>query len=64
MRLITDTELTKRTDVELAILYQVVANALGHTQPGTPDRGRAIESLQNINKARSNRHNQCTVPGF
>lgn len=64
MRLITDTELTNRTDVELAVLFHMVANALGQTRPGTPERGRVVASLCNISQARSNRHKQCRVPGF
>ena len=48
MRLITDTELTNRTDVELAVLFHMVANILGRTRPGTPERGRVIASLRNI----------------
>ena len=64
MRLITDKELTSRTDVELAVLFQMVSNALAHAQPGSPGRRRVIASLQNISHEQAGRHKQCTVPGF
>jgi hypothetical protein len=64
MRLITDTELSSRTDVELAVLFHMVAGALGHTAPGTPGRQAVIASLQNIGRARASRHRQCRVPGI
>lgn len=64
MRVITDIELTSRTDVELAILFDTVAKALAHTKPGSPERSRVIASLQNISRARAVRHMQSTVPGF
>ncbi len=64
MRLITDTELTSRTDVELAVLFHMVSNALAVAKPGSPARRTVIASLQNISRARAVRHKQCTVPGF
>jgi hypothetical protein len=48
----------------LAVLFQMVSNALAHTKPGTPGRRSVIASLQNISQARSSRHRQCKVPGF
>lgn len=64
MRLITESELAGRTDVELAVLFQVVSQALGETVPGTPERRAVIESLRNISMARAGRHRRSTVPGF
>ena len=64
MKLITDTELSSRTDVELAVLFHMAAQALGRTAPGTPARRTVIASLQNIARARVQRHLQCRVPGF
>ena len=64
MRLITDTELTSRTDVELAVLFHMAAKELAQTKPGTPERRTIITSLQNISLARTDRQKQCTVPGF
>jgi hypothetical protein len=64
MRLITDTELTSRSDVELAVLFHMVSNALADARPGSPARRRVIASLQNISRARAGRHKQCRVPGF
>ena len=46
MRLITNTELSSRTDVELAVLFGIFSNALGQTTPGRPDRRSVIASLQ------------------
>jgi len=64
MRLITDTELSSRTDVELAVLFHMAAQALGHTAPGTQERQTVIASLQNISRERAQRHCQSRVPGF
>jgi hypothetical protein len=64
MRLITENDLNGRTDFELAILFGMVAEALGRTKPGTPARRAIIASLQNISLARSAQHRQCLTPGF
>lgn len=64
MRLITDNELTSRTDVELAVLFHVVSQALGSTKTGTPARRTVIASLQNISQARAARHYRYTAPGI
>jgi hypothetical protein len=64
MRLITDSELANRTDLELAILFQIASEALGRTRPGSPERQAAIASLQNIGRARSPRHRRCRTPGL
>jgi len=64
MRLITDTDLASRTDVELAVLFHMVSQALGRTRPGTPGRQAVIASLQNISRARSVRHRQCRALGL
>jgi hypothetical protein len=64
MRLISDTELTGRTDVELAVLFHMVWQALAAAKPGTPTRRTVIASLQNISKARADRHLRCTIPGI
>jgi hypothetical protein len=64
MRLITDSELANRTDLELAILFQIASEALARTTPGSPERQTVIASLQNIGRARSARHRQCRTPGL
>jgi hypothetical protein len=64
MRLITENDLNDRTDFELAILFGMVAEALGRTRPGTPARRAVITSLQNISLARSALYRQCLTPGF
>ena len=52
MRLITETELAGRTDAELALLFQMVSQALTAARPGTPARRAVISSLQNISSVR------------
>jgi hypothetical protein len=64
MKLITGTELTRRTDVELAVLFQAVSEALAVTEPDTPARRNAIASLQNISRERARRHRHSRTPGF
>lgn len=64
MRLITDTELAGRTDVELAVLFQTVSEALPGAAPGTPERRTVITSLQNISRERARRQRQSWPPGL
>jgi hypothetical protein len=64
MRLITDTELASRTDVELAVLFQVASEALASAKPGTQERRDTIASLQNIGRERARRHRQPRPPGL
>lgn len=64
MRVITLTELTNRTDLEIAVLFHMASQALGRTTPGTAGRQAVIASLQNIGQARAVRHRQCTAPGL
>jgi len=64
MRLITDTELTGRTDAELAVLFHMVAQALAAAKPGTPARRNVIASLQNISTAKAQRHYRRKAPGM
>jgi len=64
MRVITDSDLAARSDAELAVLFHVVSQALGRTEPETPARRTAIASLQTISRARAARHSRCMVPGF
>jgi hypothetical protein len=64
MRLITETELTGRTDVELAVLFQIVSQALAAAKPGMPARRAVIESLQNISSVRASRHYASAAPGI
>ena len=64
MRLLTDSELARRADCELAVLFQMATEALAHTAPDTPARRNAIASLQNISRERAHRHRRCRTPGF
>ena len=63
MRLLSVEECAIKTDVELAILFGMVANDLGRAAPGSLARTRAITSLRNINRARSARHYKTKAPG-
>ena len=64
MKVITLNELTTRTDLELAVLFHMTAQALGRTAPGTPERRAVIDSLQNISEARADRHKAGRGPGL
>lgn len=64
MRLITDNELAGRTDVELAVLFHMAAEALAAAKPGSAARRSVIASLQNISRERAQRHYRCLAPGF
>lgn len=64
MRLISDTELASRTDLELAVLFQVASEALATAKPGTQERRDVIASLQNISRERARRHLHCRPPGL
>lgn len=64
MRLLTETELARRADCELAVLFQISAEALAHTAPGTPAHRNAIASLQNISRERACRHRRSRTPGL
>ncbi len=64
MRSITNTELTGRTDVELAVLFQITAEALATTAPGTAARAMVIASLQNIGRANAQRHYRRLAPSL
>lgn len=64
MRMMSDTELSKRSDVELAVLFGMVSNALALTSTGTPERRRVVSNLQSISRARALRHRACRMPGF
>ena len=64
MRVITLDELNSRTDLELAVLFHVTAQALASTTPGTPARRAVIDSLQNISQARADRHKAGRTPGL
>lgn len=64
MRLISDSELTRRSDAELAVLFQKAAQALATTKLDTPERRNAVASLQNIGRERARRHRQPRPPGL
>lgn len=63
MRMISNTELTSRTDSELAILFSMVSKQLAVAKAGTPERRKVIASLQNISIAQRQRHQKLAAPG-
>jgi hypothetical protein len=52
-RLITRSELTGRSESELAALFREVSLGLAQTAPGTPQRRDALASLENIARERA-----------
>lgn len=64
MTLTTETELAGRTDAELAVLFQMVSQALAAAKPGTLARRAVIASLQNISSVRASRRYESTAPGI
>jgi hypothetical protein len=55
MRLITGTELAKRSDSELAAIFGQVSRELSATKPGSPARSKALTSLENVRRERAAR---------
>lgn len=64
MRLITNTELSSRSDSELAVMFHMVSGALAMAKPGTPERRKVVAGLQNISMERAQRYKQCIEPGL
>lgn len=54
-RLITRSELARRTDSELAVLFRQVSQGLATTIPGSPAHRQALASLENIARERTMR---------
>ena len=53
MRLISNTELHRLSEVELSVLFQKVSQALVTTRRETAERRNALASLENIARARA-----------
>lgn len=52
MRLISNSELAKRSERELSALFGEVSRKLVRTERGSPARRNALATLENINRAR------------
>ena len=55
MKLISNYELQKRSNSELAALFAHVSRGLVTTKQDTPERRNALASLENISRARLQR---------
>lgn len=62
MRLMTTHELGTRTEIELAVLFDMVSKALVRTERGTPERRNALASLENIARARMDHRRRAARP--
>ena len=54
-RLITRSELSGRSNLELAALFRAASEALAQSAPGAPARRNALASLENIGRERAAR---------
>jgi hypothetical protein len=55
MKLISNYELQKRSESELAALFCTVSQGLVRTARGSPERRNALASLENISRQRASR---------
>jgi hypothetical protein len=53
MRLISNHELQRKNETELAALFRAVSQGLVLTHRGSPERRNALASLENIIRARA-----------
>jgi len=50
-RIITESELTNKTDIELSALFRKVSREIVNSESDSPKRRKALASLDNINRA-------------
>ena len=50
-RIITESELTNKTDIELSALFCKVSREIENSESGSPERRKSLASLDNINRA-------------
>jgi hypothetical protein len=60
-RLITRSELTRRSNNELAAIFRQASDALAQSAPGSPGHRNALASLENIARERAARMNRPRV---
>jgi len=58
MKLISAFELHRRTAGELSALFGQISKALVLTRRGSPERRNALATLENISRARAQKHAQ------
>ena len=63
-RIITESELTNKTDIELSALFRKVSREIVNSKIGSPERRKALASLDNISRAMRTRHSapRCSYP--
>ena len=59
MKLITAHELNRRSANELSALFGEISRGLVLTQRGTPERRNALATLENIERARTQKMVEC-----
>jgi hypothetical protein len=60
-RLITRSELTGRSESELAALFRQAAEALAISAPHSAERRNALASMENIARERAARHHRPRI---
>jgi len=55
-RIITESELTNKTDIELSALFQKVSREIENSESGSPERRNALANLENISRAMRTRY--------
>lgn len=61
MRLISNSELAKRSEGELSALFATVSKKLVRSEQGSPARRNALATLENINRAQAARWRACRI---
>lgn len=61
-RIITESELTNKTDIELSALFRKVSQDIANSKIGSPERRKALASLDNISRAMRTRHSAPRYP--
>ena len=63
-RIITESELINKTDIELSALFRKVAEEIANSEIGSPERRNALASLDNISRAMRTRYiaPRCSHP--
>lgn len=55
-RIITESELAKKTDIELSALFRKVSREIANSKIGSAERRNALVSLENISRAMRTRY--------
>jgi len=55
-RIITESELTNKTDIELSALFHKVSRDIENSEIDSPERRNALANLENISRTMRTRH--------